>query len=644
VFTSVVDPLTGNRVAGVAIARYKYDALGRRILKRLLNPDGSTLLVTRFYYDGDRVVEERTGAQNLPSRQYIWGNYVDELLVNDTVDAFGNVVPTARLYALANSTYSVHALVNDTGAVVERYDYTPYGEVAIQNALGQVLPVSAVGNNYLFTGRELDAETGLFHFRARNYAPKLGRFIQRDPAGFTDGMNLYEYVRSRPTIHVDPSGKLDVFGNEPWDYAWIIVDGKPQGFLPIGPGRQQWLTEVERDRALAYYEQALDLELPGKKKYYDAAKALDAKTALPILVANRKLDEALESTRYVYSFGRDGFQRVFDIEEGTMDVLLGAPRNWLPDPPPPPKQPKMIWGVPVSKVVFNILFALSIPAGGSAGLGAGAGTWVAAGSHAIAKPALYAYIYGKAGEAGWTGDTDSFLENVIGAAGLGIGKGLGDWLAQRQKAIIVEKAVELTRRGVGPLQYDPTRQIFRLGTRNAAPINASGTPLEFGLPARPSELPGIRINPNKTWEQVEDQMTRIVRMRARQLGTQNAGVDPVDVNFERFQTDPFGFPRGYSGAAGNSARGDFTFDAGILAPGRILGAPRMQGLGLRSRMDVVFAHETTEFPIHQIVRSRNISHPVTVMDAPGTSLPIGQGAHDYLRFWSRFGPYMRGLP
>jgi hypothetical protein len=159
--------LTGNRVAGVALARYKYDALGRRILNRLLNPDSSTLLVTRFYYDGDRVVEERTGAQNLPSRQYIWGNYVDELLVNDPVDAMGNVQLTGRTYALQNSTYSVHALVNDLGAVVERYDYTPYGEVTVLTPGGTPIPASLFGNVYTFTGQQLDAETGLMHFRAR---------------------------------------------------------------------------------------------------------------------------------------------------------------------------------------------------------------------------------------------------------------------------------------------------------------------------------------------------------------------------------------------------------------------------------------------------------------------------------------------
>jgi RHS repeat-associated protein len=128
------------------------------------------------------------------------------LLISDQVDALGNLVPANRLYALQNSTYSVHALVNDAGAVVEKYSYTPYGEPTVLSPAGIPLAVSAVGNNYLFTGRELDAETGLFHFRARAYSPKLGRFLQRDTQ-FRDGMNLYEFAGSRATARTDPYGR-----------------------------------------------------------------------------------------------------------------------------------------------------------------------------------------------------------------------------------------------------------------------------------------------------------------------------------------------------------------------------------------------------------------------------------------------------
>ncbi|MBI1927091.1 hypothetical protein HYR99_22965 [Candidatus Poribacteria bacterium] len=41
----------------------------------------------------------------------------------------------------------------------------------------------------------------------RYYAPGLGRFISRDAVGYAEGMNLYEYVNSRPTNSTDPDGE-----------------------------------------------------------------------------------------------------------------------------------------------------------------------------------------------------------------------------------------------------------------------------------------------------------------------------------------------------------------------------------------------------------------------------------------------------
>ncbi|MCG8376320.1 MAG: RHS repeat-associated core domain-containing protein, partial [Chlorobiales bacterium] len=81
----------------------------------------------------------------------------------------------------------------------------------------QNLRVSGVGNPYLFTGRRWhffedlnEAGTNpnrrVQYNRARHYDPVHGRWLQRDPAGYVDGMNLYEYVRSNPSTGVDPSG------------------------------------------------------------------------------------------------------------------------------------------------------------------------------------------------------------------------------------------------------------------------------------------------------------------------------------------------------------------------------------------------------------------------------------------------------
>ena len=59
---------------------------------------------------------------------------------------------------------------------------------------------------YLFTGRRLDPETGLYYFRNRYYSPLLGKFISPDPLDYVDGMNVYAYVNGNTANLNDPMG------------------------------------------------------------------------------------------------------------------------------------------------------------------------------------------------------------------------------------------------------------------------------------------------------------------------------------------------------------------------------------------------------------------------------------------------------
>jgi RHS repeat-associated protein len=189
------------------IAEYEYDGADRRIEKRV---SGNT---EDFFYNEDhQVLEVRHNDDADPREQYVWDlSYVDApILRYRDANTDGTVDDT--LYATFDANFNVTALVSEGGSVVERFAYTPYGE---RSVLDGNFAADADGvSDYAWTvghqGLWQDGETGLMYNRARHLHPSLGRFVQRDPIGHMDGMNLYEYVRSQPLMYSDPAGTRSI--------------------------------------------------------------------------------------------------------------------------------------------------------------------------------------------------------------------------------------------------------------------------------------------------------------------------------------------------------------------------------------------------------------------------------------------------
>src|SRR3954464_9449188 len=57
-------------------------------------------------------------------------------------------------------------------------------------------------------------ELGMYYYKARIYSPTLGRFMQVDPIGYADQINLYAYVGNDPLNRADPTGTVQCEGDQ----------------------------------------------------------------------------------------------------------------------------------------------------------------------------------------------------------------------------------------------------------------------------------------------------------------------------------------------------------------------------------------------------------------------------------------------
>lgn len=121
---------------------------------------------------------------------YVLGPNPDERLI--WVDGAGTV-----RYPHTDRRGSTIA-VSQAGQAVERFHYGEFGQSG----------PTITGYPYRYTGQRLDAWTGHYNYKAREYAPSIGRFLQPDPLGFVDGPNVYAYVGNDPLNASDPTGEV----------------------------------------------------------------------------------------------------------------------------------------------------------------------------------------------------------------------------------------------------------------------------------------------------------------------------------------------------------------------------------------------------------------------------------------------------
>jgi RHS repeat-associated protein len=113
-------------------------------------------------------------------------------------------IDSTLYYVLKDHLGSASVVTNNSGTIVGEQRYYPFGETRLTSG--------TIYTDKLFTGQREIAGLGIYHYQARFYSPKLGRFLSPDTIvpSYTNPQNLdrYGYVLNNPLRYTDPTGHM----------------------------------------------------------------------------------------------------------------------------------------------------------------------------------------------------------------------------------------------------------------------------------------------------------------------------------------------------------------------------------------------------------------------------------------------------
>lgn len=194
-----VSQLTTSLEVGGDTISFAYGSRNRRVLKTSSSGESRTV----YGLSNQPLARTITPSSGTPVEfSYVYGPQGLLAVIQDGETYF----------VLKDHLGSSRVVIDSNNAVQAYFNYLPFGELwGATSDSGTTVEL-----DYLFTGQELDTETGLYNFQARLYDPALARFYAPDPQAQLP--TPYAYAGNNPISVVDPSGEWGF-----WSVAGVIA-------------------------------------------------------------------------------------------------------------------------------------------------------------------------------------------------------------------------------------------------------------------------------------------------------------------------------------------------------------------------------------------------------------------------------------